>query len=290
MELENGLLDMTTRFGYLGAALAVAGLCLGIVGLAVDGSALSLLAGVLALGAGLACVVLDRQSASARWAQGLLADELTAAKARAEGDTTAEQREPEEPVLVDEPRLEPRPLPPPRVSGPATADSPSFIEDDPDPSATDSLIDPVTGLFSEGFYRVALDGRIAAARRHLRPVAMVLIEVVQGLPGEPDPVEATLVGEVIKTTLREADTACRLNNGHFALLLEDTPENGAIWTVERIRRKLLTDHDGLTVWAGVACYPAHAFGTSELIDAAAKALVSAREWRQDRIEVATAAD
>ncbi len=42
------------------------------------------------------------------------------------------------------------------------------------------------------------------------------------------------------------------------------------------------------MWAGVACYPAHAFSTDELLDQASPALDAAREWKQDRIEVATA--
>lgn len=154
-----------------------------------------------------------------------------------------------------------------------------------------ALVDKSTGLFSEEFFRVALESRIAAARRHLRPIAMVLIEVVEGLPGaDPKPVAAKLVADTVKMTLREADTACRLRTGHFALLLEDTPENGAIWTVERIRRQLVEAEEGLTLWAGVACYPAHAFGPDEIVKAADQALVAAREWRQDRIEVAATAE
>ena len=40
------------------------------------------------------------------------------------------------------------------------------------------------------------------------------------------------------------------------------------------------------MWAGVACYPAHGFTTDEILDRADHALDLAREWRQDRIEVA----
>ena len=162
--------------------------------------------------------------------------------------------------------------------------------DDEYEEVTDTLTDADTGLFSESFFNVALESRIAAARRHLRPVAVVLLEVVEGLPhNDPLDAEAELVADSIRVTLREADTACRLRNGYFALLLEDTPENGAIWTVERIRRQLLGQQSGLTLWAGVACYPAHAFGSAEIMSAAEAALISAREWRQDRIEVATVA-
>ena len=51
-------------------------------------------------------------------------------------------------------------------------------------------------------------------------------------------------------------------------MLEDTAENGAIWTVERIRRRITADAPGLTLWAGVACYPAHGFDTDEILDRA----------------------
>ena len=151
----------------------------------------------------------------------------------------------------------------------------------------DSLTDEATGLFSEDYFRVAVDARIAAARRHLRPVAVVLLEVIEGLrTGAPQSAQPMLVAEMINATLREADTACRLLDGRFGLVLEDTSENGAIWTVERVRRSIAELQQGLTLRAGIACYPAHAFGSSELLQRAEEALVSARDWNQDRIEVA----
>ncbi|MDZ7732839.1 MAG: diguanylate cyclase [Acidimicrobiia bacterium] len=152
-----------------------------------------------------------------------------------------------------------------------------------------ALTDPESGLFSEAYFHVALDGRIAGARRHLRPVAVVLLEVIEAL-GTPDTRRADpdVVAKTVKGALREADTVCRLDDGTFGVLLEDTPENGAIWTVERFRRTLAEDEPGLTLWAGISCYPAHGFTSLELLDAADRALMQAREWRQDRIEVATA--
>lgn len=152
-----------------------------------------------------------------------------------------------------------------------------------------SLTDASTGLFNEQFFRVSLDTRVSAARRHLRPVAVVLVQVCEGVrEGSPSPVAPDLVAEGVRSTLRDADTACRLDDGRFALILEDTPENGAVWTVERVRRALALERPGQTLWAGIACYPAHAFDAWELFDRAANALEAAREWHQDRIEVATA--
>ena len=42
------------------------------------------------------------------------------------------------------------------------------------------------------------------------------------------------------------------------------------------------------MWAGVACYPAHAFSTEEVLTQGRLALLAAEEWNQDRIEIATA--
>lgn len=157
------------------------------------------------------------------------------------------------------------------------------------PSAADTtaLTDPESQLFSEAYFRVALDARIASARRHLRPVAVALIEVFEGLAtNDALPAQPARAAESIRQTIRDADTACRLTDGVFAVILEDTPENGAVWTVERVRRNLVSRFGSHTMWAGVACYPAHAFSTEDLLAQARSALDSAREWKQDRIEVA----
>jgi len=246
---------MNTRFALPGLATGVLGLVAGLIAYAADDRLFGAVAGLLALAAGVSGVRLAQQLGEQAALQRLVEDELRLVRAESENND-----------LLD--------------------DSGDYdVGDD-----LETLTDARTGLFSESFFNVALESRVAAARRHLRPVAVVLLEVVDGLPaGEPTEADASIVAQSITATLREADTACRLRNGYFALLLEDTPENGAIWTVERIRRQLLGLRSGQTLWAGVACYPAHAFGTNELMSAAETALEGAREWRQDRIEVASAA-
>jgi diguanylate cyclase (GGDEF)-like protein len=149
--------------------------------------------------------------------------------------------------------------------------------------------DPETGLLGEAYFTITLESRVAAAKRHLRPVAVVLVEVA-----DPDggPVEVTAVATQLMSTLRAADIACRLDGDGccFGILLEDTPENGAVWSVERFRRALASSGSGTILRAGIACYPAHAFDADELRSRATDALEAARQWRQDRIEVATASE
>jgi diguanylate cyclase (GGDEF)-like protein len=250
----------------LGAATAIAGAALGLITVVVDMLILGILALILALAAGAFVVVLGRRLSSARRQMTLLdarVEELESASVASAAMTASAE------------------------AVPTDRDGPSADADHR--AAGEHLTDAVTGLFSEGYFRVALDARLSAARRHLRPVAVVLLDVVDGLgEGLPRPTAPTAVAEGINETVRDADTACRMKDGRFGLVLEDTPENGAIWTIERVRRHLADRYPGQTMWAGVACYPAHAFDAKEILKQAEDALLAAREWRQDRIEVATA--
>jgi GGDEF domain-containing protein len=152
----------------------------------------------------------------------------------------------------------------------------------------DRLTDDETGLLNEAWLVVAVDSRIAAARRNLRPVAIVVVDVVVGLDGDrPAPADPRRVATAIIETIREADEAFRLHDGTYALLLEDTTDSGATWTAERVRLAVSSMEPGAVMWAGVSCYPSHGLTTDEVLDRAHHALDSAREWRQHRIEVAT---
>ena len=147
--------------------------------------------------------------------------------------------------------------------------------------------DGATGLFNEHYFAVAVDSRVAAARRHLRPVAIIQLSVSR--PGETEAsADPVAVSSAVRATLRDSDTACRMDDGRFAIILEDTPEEGAILTAERLRRAMATAAPDHIQRAGVACYPAHAFNANELLAKADKALHSARDWPQHRIEVAAA--
>jgi diguanylate cyclase (GGDEF)-like protein len=182
------------------------------------------------------------------------------------------------------------PAPSALASATAGAEAPAPAGRTYTPAASSPLTDPVTGLFNGEYFRVAVETRVLAARRHLRPVAVVLFDVFEGpAGGEQRRSDPLAVAAAIKDTLREADTACRLDDGRFAFVLEDTPEDGAIWTVERVRRALQQGGvEGQVRWAGIACYPAHAFSADEALSKAEGAFAAAREWAQDRIEVAHA--
>ena len=142
----------------------------------------------------------------------------------------------------------------------------------------DALRDADSGLLNEAYLRAALPNRVATARRALRPLSLCLIRI-------DDEVAAQLTYALLDT-LRESDTACRMDDGTFVMLLEDTPDTGATWTVERVRRLLTDQGIDTPMWAGVASYPAHALEAEDLMRLTIVALHDAQLWETSRIEVA----
>jgi diguanylate cyclase (GGDEF)-like protein len=139
-----------------------------------------------------------------------------------------------------------------------------------------SVIDPVTELPDGRYFEVAVESRVAAARRHLWPVSVVLIQL--GFSPDGESIESrnrSLVSfaNVMRQTLREADIACRMDETTFGLILEDTSEEGGVWTAERLQIALA--HDTTTIRrlvAGVAAYPTHGLFSKDVLIRAQAAL------------------
>ncbi|HEX7167381.1 MAG TPA: diguanylate cyclase [Acidimicrobiales bacterium] len=157
--------------------------------------------------------------------------------------------------------------------------------------APQSLVDKETGLSDGRFFELALETRIAAARRHLWPVAVVLLEVT---PHPEHRLAESLVAftALVRQTLREADVVCRTGPRTFALILEDTNEAGGVWAAERLQVAISKDEIGAKhLVAGVAAYPAHGLQSDEVLDRARHALSRAAASDPGRglgsVEVAT---
>jgi diguanylate cyclase (GGDEF)-like protein len=154
----------------------------------------------------------------------------------------------------------------------------------------EQAFDSATGLYDEKYFAVLVQQQVAAARRSLRPISVIIFEIDSlGDADRGTRVQALgLVGDVVRRTLRESDAACRLGDLMVGAILEDTPEAGAVWAAERVRGTLLASpvSDALTLSAGVACYPSHALGAAELVHQASRALEEARARGRDRVELA----
>ncbi len=142
-----------------------------------------------------------------------------------------------------------------------------------------SLIDPDTALPDGRFLELAVEGRVAAARRHLWPVTIVLLEVSLR-PECQDPRDRTQAvvdfAGLLRGTLREADVVCRSSETGFALVLEDTAEEGGVWVAERIQIAMAQEGGGARrVAAGVASYPIHGLDADHVLARAQAALTRA---------------
>ena len=144
----------------------------------------------------------------------------------------------------------------------------------------EQAFDAATGLYDEKYFAVLAQQQVAAARRSLRPISVIIFEIdAMGDADRDTRLQALgVVGDVVRRTLRESDAACRLGDLMVGAILEDTPEAGAVWAAERVRGTLLASPvgDALTLSAGVACYPTHALGAAELVHQASRALDEAR--------------
>lgn len=148
------------------------------------------------------------------------------------------------------------------------------------------LLDEATALLDGRYFQPALTSRVAAARRLLRPVSLVLLELEADPAGDPDAAARTLA-EVLRRTLREADTACRLTPTRFGLILEDTPEGGGVWAAERVRAGYARAGGRVELLsAGVAAYPSHALDAGDLLARAERALERAKATGRGQVEVA----
>jgi len=156
--------------------------------------------------------------------------------------------------------------------------------------AAGAVRDPETGLLGEHYFETALEHRIAAARRQLQPVALLLLTIDADGTNEQGRHDVIIAfADILRDTLRESDTVCRLGAASFGVILEDTSEAGGVWAAERLRTALVRQRDALVrLAAGVAAYPTHALEADDVLQRARGALESARASGSSRVEVASA--
>ena len=160
-------------------------------------------------------------------------------------------------------------------------------------------IDALTGLWNRGYFDQRLDDEIAAARRYDRDVTLVLVDLdhfkklndAHGHPFGDRVLQAT--GEVLASTVRATDAACRYGGEEFALILTETPSSGALTCAERVRDRI--ERLGLqsrakpvltTASLGFACtsaIPKDSLTPQSILAAADGALYAAKQGGRNRV-------
>lgn len=163
-----------------------------------------------------------------------------------------------------------------------------------------ALRDPQTGLFSENYFKNRLEGDVASALRHGKPLALVMVDVDgfdELLAARGDAVASAslrALGRTVRGITREADVLARHGRAGFGLVCRDADAMRAARAAARISRTVadsdLSSDGGeaisLTVSIGVADLATLRAPTAQaLVEAAEKALLVAQRGGPGRIEI-----
>jgi diguanylate cyclase (GGDEF)-like protein/PAS domain S-box-containing protein len=163
-----------------------------------------------------------------------------------------------------------------------------------------SIRDPLTGLFNRRFMEESLELEIRRAARNQRPLGMIMIDLDHfkyfndNFGHEAGDLLLKELGALLKSNIRGEDIACRYGGEEFTLIL---PEGSGAVTQQRAEfykeaiQRLDVHYRGqplgrITASMGVAIFPDHGRTAKTLIEAADKALYRSKSDGRDRVTMA----
>ncbi|NWG13805.1 MAG: GGDEF domain-containing protein, partial [Acidobacteria bacterium] len=163
-----------------------------------------------------------------------------------------------------------------------------------------SIRDPLTGLFNRRFMEESLELELRRASRSQKPLGVIMVEVDhfhiinEGMGRDAADSVLRDVGDLLQSTIRKEDIACRITAQRFAVIL---PNGNAEITAHRAEnlREMIRNFEmkhrrqpigRVTVSAGVAVFPDHGRIGEALLRAAEGALNRAKQEGGDRVLVA----
>lgn len=163
-----------------------------------------------------------------------------------------------------------------------------------------SIRDPLTGLFNRRFMEESLELEIRRAARNQRPLGMIMMDLDHfkyfndNFGHEAGDLLLKELGAVLKGNIRGEDIACRYGGEEFTIIL---PEGTGAVTRQRAEffKEAVQNLDvrfrgrplgKVTASMGVAVFPDHGRTAKALIEAADKALYRSKSGGRDRITLA----
>jgi diguanylate cyclase (GGDEF)-like protein len=164
---------------------------------------------------------------------------------------------------------------------------------------TQSIQDPLTGLYNRRFMTEFLERELHRAKRAARPLAVIMVDVDRlkhyndTFGHETGDRLLRETGRLLTGSIRAGDLACRYGGDEFCLVLPEIASENAIQLAERIRESFLTldlgiDADGSRpgLSMGLAVAPEQGWDGDSLLRAADEALYRAKGEGRNRVVVA----
>jgi diguanylate cyclase (GGDEF)-like protein/putative nucleotidyltransferase with HDIG domain len=152
--------------------------------------------------------------------------------------------------------------------------------------------DPLTKLSNRRGFRELLDLDLERARRGETEMTVLVgdldrfKEVNDRSGHQVGDIALQRVARVLSEGKRKIDSAARVGGEEFALILPDTPQDGAFVLAERLRCSLrdefAEDSVPITISFGLATYPMHGETAASLLRAADDALYAAKDSGRNR--------
>ncbi len=165
---------------------------------------------------------------------------------------------------------------------------------------TQSLRDPLTGLFNRRYLEASLDRELQRATRRKQPLSVLMLDIdhfkrFNDTHGH-DAGDALLAqfGALLARIVRSEDVACRYGGEEFTVLLQETDAAQAVERAEQICaavRSLDVQHrrqtlGPVTVSIGIATAPHDGTAPDDLLHAADRALYAAKHGGRDQARLA----
>lgn len=162
---------------------------------------------------------------------------------------------------------------------------------------TQSIRDPLTGLFNRRYMESSLEREIARAKRHRHPLSVLMCDLDHfkrfndTYGHEAGDMLLAEFGKLLKGNVRSEDIVCRYGGEEFLLILPEADADIAMRRAELIRAsvpdiRLVYQHQALgpvTTSIGLATRTADATEEIELVRAADSALYKAKQAGRDRV-------
>lgn len=157
--------------------------------------------------------------------------------------------------------------------------------------SSSTRIDPLTRLYNRGYLNDKLREELVRSSRTAQAFSLVLLDLdhfkkVNEIHGQQAADEVLRgVATLLKKSCRGSDAICRYNGAEIAILLTDTPLEGAKIFAENVRKAIDAESFAIpgggslhvTVSMGLAAHPNHGDGVEELLTKVEHALLEAKD-------------